>query len=47
METVETSGGTWKYYTKLDEETERPKEIKETMETTGDTYMQIQNCMER
>ena len=62
---METSGGTWKYYTKLYEEIERPKEtkrlwrpingdtcncktvwrhrerlkeIKETVETNGNTY---------
>ena len=35
--TVETSGGTCIYYTKLYEETVRPKETKETVETNGNT----------
>ena len=35
---------------KTEGDREKPKEINETIdtvETTGDTYMQIQNCMER
>ena len=37
---METTGGTCKYYAKLYEEIERPKETKVTVETNGDTY----NC---